>query len=82
MYIRRIEVRNYLIHRNTALDLSPLSVFVGPQGGGKSALFDAMLNFLWCHAATYDRPSAPTRTRFGQRDIGLQAGWHELDTGF
>lgn len=45
MYIRSIKVRNYLIHRDTQIDLHPLTVFVGPQGGGKSALFDAMLNF-------------------------------------
>lgn len=45
MYIRHIRVRNYLIHKDTKIDLTPLTVLVGPQGGGKSALFDAMLNF-------------------------------------
>jgi predicted ATPase len=34
-----------MIHQDTTLKLSPLTVFVGPNGGGKSAFFDAMLNF-------------------------------------
>lgn len=45
MYIRDLRIRNYLVHQDTAVSLSPLTVFVGPHGGGKSALFDAMLNF-------------------------------------
>lgn len=45
MYIRHFEVRNYLVHKQTSMALSPLTVFVGPNGGGKSAFFDAMLNF-------------------------------------
>jgi predicted ATPase len=45
MFIHRVKIRNYLIHRDTTIDLTPLTVFVGPQGGGKSAFFDAMLNF-------------------------------------
>lgn len=45
MYIRSIQIRNYLIHRHTDIILHPITVFVGPQGGGKSAFFDAMLNF-------------------------------------
>jgi predicted ATPase len=45
MVIHDFEIRNFLIHRSTKLGLSPIVVFVGPNGGGKSALFDALLNF-------------------------------------
>lgn len=45
MYIRKFTVKNYLVHKNTGVELSPITVFVGPNGGGKSAFFDAFLNF-------------------------------------
>jgi AAA15 family ATPase/GTPase len=45
MFIKRFEVSNYKSHRTTALDLYPVTVFVGSNNGGKSALFDALLNF-------------------------------------
>jgi hypothetical protein len=35
----------YGIHQDTTVGLLPLTVFVGPNGGGKSAFFDALLNF-------------------------------------
>jgi len=45
MYLHTIEVENYSIHRASVLHLHPLTVLVGPCGGGKSAFFDAITNF-------------------------------------
>ena len=45
MYLHEVKVKNYSIHKETKIELSPISVFVGPNGGGKSAFFEALLNF-------------------------------------
>src|SRR5258705_6533302 len=45
MFLRQIRIRNYSIHRDTTVRLTPVTVFVGPNGGGKSALFEALVNF-------------------------------------
>lgn len=45
MFLRDIRIKNFLIHQDTHLSFLPLTVFVGPNGGGKSAIFDAILNF-------------------------------------
>ena len=45
MFIQHFEVRNFKIHRETSIDLFPITVFVGPNSGGKSAIFDALINF-------------------------------------
>lgn len=45
VFIQSFKVSNYMIHRSTSVDLFPLTVFVGSNNGGKSALFDALLNF-------------------------------------
>ncbi len=45
MYIRHFSIKNFKIHRDTSLDLFPITVFVGPNSGGKSAIFDALVNF-------------------------------------
>jgi predicted ATPase len=45
MFLRELQIKNYMIHQDTTVLLQPLTVFVGPNGGGKSALFDALLNF-------------------------------------
>lgn len=45
MYISNFRVQNFKIHRDSTIDLYPITVLVGPNGGGKSALFDALTNF-------------------------------------
>lgn len=45
MYLREFQIKNFLVHQNTSVALTPVTVFVGPNGGGKSALFDALINF-------------------------------------
>ena len=45
MYLHEVTIKNYSIHKETKIELSPITVFVGPNGSGKSALFDALLNF-------------------------------------
>jgi predicted ATPase len=45
LYIRNFSIKNFKIHRDTSLDLFPITVFVGPNSGGKSAIFDALINF-------------------------------------
>src|SRR5713101_9914457 len=45
LYIRHFSIKNFKIHRDTSLELFPITVFVGPNSGGKSAIFDALINF-------------------------------------
>ena len=45
MYLHEFAISNYLCHRTTSVVLKPLTVLVGPCGGGKSAVFDALINF-------------------------------------
>jgi predicted ATPase len=44
VFVRRLTVHNFMIHRKTTLELFPMTVFVGPNNSGKSSLFDALLN--------------------------------------
>jgi predicted ATPase len=41
--IRRIRVQNFLSLKDTAIDLSPLTIFIGPNASGKSAIFKALV---------------------------------------
>lgn len=45
MYISRVNIRNYMIHKNSDIELVPLTVLVGQNSGGKSSFFDSLINF-------------------------------------
>ncbi len=46
MHIKSFRLRNYASHTDTVLDdLGPVTVLVGPNGGGKSTLFEAIRTF-------------------------------------
>jgi predicted ATPase len=45
VFLDSFRVKNFKIHRDTSIDLFPITVFVGRNGGGKSAFFDALVNF-------------------------------------
>ncbi len=45
MFIHNFAVKNFMIHKNTKVDLYPITVLVGNNNAGKSAFFDALLNF-------------------------------------
>jgi predicted ATPase len=34
MHLRELRVRNYMVQQDTTIVLHPLTVFVGPHGGG------------------------------------------------
>lgn len=40
--ITRLKIQNFRSHKNTATDLEPLTVFVGPVASGKSNIFKAL----------------------------------------
>lgn len=45
MLVRTFSVTNFLNHKETSLDFEPVTVLIGPNNGGKTAIFDALLNF-------------------------------------
>ncbi len=44
MYVRRLAIKNFRSHYDSQVSLFPVTVFVGPGAGGKSNLFDALIN--------------------------------------
>jgi predicted ATPase len=65
MYIHRFKVRNYLCHKETEFVPSPITVLVGPNAGGKSALFDAFLNFSMAARGNLKQAFGPFPFSFG-----------------
>lgn len=43
MHLTSVSIENYSIHKNTSVDLQPVTVLIGRNGGGKSALLDALM---------------------------------------
>lgn len=41
--IRRIEIENFMSLKNVSVDLEPLTIFIGDNGSGKSAIFKALV---------------------------------------
>ncbi len=44
--IRKVEVENFMSLKNTAAELEPLTVFIGENGSGKSAIFKALVSLV------------------------------------
>jgi predicted ATPase len=59
MFLQHFEVKNYMIHRDSKIDLDPITVFVGANNGGKSALFDALINFSMVSRGKISQAFAP-----------------------
>lgn len=78
MYIRQFAVKNYLIHKSTSLTLSPITVFVGPNGGGKSALFDAILNFSMVARGNIRQAFSQFPYSFNATRFHGAAGWERI----
>ncbi len=71
MSIDRIKLSGFRLHRETVLDLSPMTVLFGPNGAGKTSLFDA-LGYLHL-AVTRDRDVASRR--YGDIETNLSRNW-------
>ncbi len=65
MYIRSFGVKNFMLHRDTRLNLFPVTVVVGSNNGGKSALFDALLNFSMVSRGRLSQAFGPGPFSFG-----------------
>ncbi len=45
MLIRSFSVTSFLNHKETTIEFEPVTVLIGPNNGGKTAIFDALQNF-------------------------------------
>jgi predicted ATPase len=50
--LNRVSLRGFKLHRDTTLNLAPLSVFIGPNNSGKSSVFQALLALRQACAAS------------------------------
>jgi len=60
MFIERLTIRNFECHRETSLrDLSNITVLIGPNGSGKTALFEAIRTFSRLMSGPVDQAFGP-----------------------
>lgn len=52
-----ISVENYSMHKSTSVDLEPVTVLIGRNGGGKSALLDALMTLGRTARGPFVKPS-------------------------
>ena len=50
--LNRVSLKGFKLHRDTTLDLAPLSVFIGPNNSGKSSVCQALLALRQACAAS------------------------------
>lgn len=74
MRLQTLELRNFLSHEETSLDLSAVdsAALVGPIGSGKSALQEAM---RWCLFGTSERANLDELVREGQEAMSVRTAW-------
>ncbi len=86
MFVTRFKIKNYMIHADTEVGLYPITVFVGLNNAGKSALFDALLNFSMVsrgrlheafQAGPYSFESRKNHGASGQATIGYEVDVRE-----
>jgi predicted ATPase len=67
VFIHKLKITNWMIHKATGVELFPVTVFVGPNNGGKSALFDALLNFSMVSRGRLSQAFGPGPYSFAYR---------------
>ena len=58
MRIAKLHMANFMSHRDTGIDLSPITIVVGPNNAGKTAIADAIEMLLLGHCRCTDKRGA------------------------
>jgi len=80
--LKRIGLKNFKLHADTAIDAAPITVFIGPNNSGKSSIFQALL--LWRQAAVRDSANlcmGVTRQQVGEWQPYLLSEDQLIDVG-
>src|SRR5271157_4892435 len=54
--LKEVRLKNFKLHRDTKIEVAPITVFMGPNNSGKSSIFQALLAL---REAAVTRPNAP-----------------------